>query len=56
MASRIEQANKLTRHAVPTSGATLDELGDDVVFGRTARCALPGKAGEYALVEVLGLR
>jgi pyruvate/2-oxoglutarate/acetoin dehydrogenase E1 component len=38
------------------SEAARDELGADVVVGRSARCALPGKAGQHTLVEILGLR
>ena len=55
LASRIEQANKIhgTRF--------LDVRGDirragrrNVIVGRTFSCALPGKAGEHTLIEVLG--
>ena len=53
LASRIEQANKSLGTRFLTSEPTLVELGDDVVLGRTFRCTLPGKAGEYELYEVL---
>ena len=56
MASRIEQANKLLGTRFLVSEAARDELGADVVVGRSARCALPGKAGQHTLVEILGLR
>jgi adenylate cyclase len=56
MASRIEQANKEHGTRFLMSDATRAEVGDDVVVGRTFRCSLPGKAGEYTLVEVLGAR
>ena len=56
MASRIEQANKEHGTRFLMSEGTLAEVGDDVVVGRTFRCALPGKAGEHMLVEVLGMR
>ena len=35
------------------SDATLAELGDAVVIGRSFHCSLPGKAGEHTLLEVL---
>ena len=56
MASRIEQANKEHGTRFLMSEATLAEVGDDVVVGRSFRCSLPGKAGEYTLIEVLGTR
>jgi adenylate cyclase len=56
MASRIEQANKLLGTRFLVSEAARDELGEDVVLGRSARCALPGKAGQHTLVEILAVR
>jgi adenylate cyclase len=55
MASRIEQANKLHGTRLLISDATLAELDGEVKVGRSFRCVLPGKAGEYTLVEVLDL-
>lgn len=54
VASRIEQANKEFGTRFLVSDATLAELGDEVVTGRSFHCALPGKVAEYTLVEVLG--
>ncbi|HET9547963.1 MAG TPA: adenylate/guanylate cyclase domain-containing protein [Desertimonas sp.] len=54
MASRIEQANKEHGTRFLMSAATLAEVSDDVIVGRTFRCSLPGKAGEHTLIEVLG--
>jgi hypothetical protein len=56
MASRIEQANKLLGTRFLVSEAARTSLGADVVVGRSARCAPPGKAGQHTLVEILGLR
>jgi adenylate cyclase len=56
LASRIEQANKIHGTQFLMSEATLAEVGDDVLIGRTITCALPGKAGEHTLYEVLGTR
>jgi adenylate cyclase len=56
LASRIEQANKIHGTRFLMSEATLGELGDDVIVGRTISCELPGKAGEHTLIEVLGTR
>jgi len=53
LASRIEQANKQFGTRFLISEATLAELGDDVKVGRRFSCPLPGKAGEYTLIEVL---
>lgn len=53
IASRIEQANKEFGTRFLMSEATHAELGDVVVTGRSFDCALPGKAGEHTLVEVL---
>jgi adenylate cyclase len=52
VASRIEQANKEFGTRLLVSEATLAEL-DDVDVGRRFCCPLPGKAGEYTLVEVV---
>ncbi len=54
LASRIEQANKAFGTRFLMSEATLAELDDEVNVGRRFCCPLPGKAGEYTLVEVLG--
>jgi adenylate cyclase len=56
MASRIEQANKLLGTRFLVSEAARDELGEEAVVGRSARCALPGKAGQHTLLELVGLR
>lgn len=55
VASRIEQANKSCGTRFLMSEAACAELAGDVVTGRTVRCPLPGKAGEYLLIEVLGV-
>jgi adenylate cyclase len=54
VASRIEQANKEHGTRFLISDATLAELDSDVVLGRSFRCPLPGKEGEFTLVEVVG--
>jgi adenylate cyclase len=54
VASRIEQANKEHGTRFLISDATLAQLDDDVVVGRSFRRALPGKVGEFTLIEVLG--
>ena len=56
LASRIEQANKICGTRFLMSEATLTEVSDDVIVGRTITCSLPGKAGEHTLIEVLGTR
>jgi adenylate cyclase len=57
LASRIEQANKEFGTRLLVSEATLADLdGDgngDIEVGRRLDCLLPGKAGEYTLIEVL---
>ena len=58
VASRIEQANKEFGTRLLVSEATLAELGRRcnatfVDVGRRFCCPLPGKAGEYTLIEVL---
>jgi adenylate cyclase len=55
LASRIEQANKIHGTRFLMSEATLGELGDDVIVGRTFTCELAGKVGEHTLIEVLGI-
>jgi adenylate cyclase len=54
VASRIEQANKEHGTRFLISDATLAELDDDVAIGRSFRCSLPGKEGEFTLIEVVG--
>jgi adenylate cyclase len=54
VASRIEQANKEHGTRFLISDATLAELDDGISVGRTFRCSLPGKEGEFTLVEVVG--
>ena len=54
VASRIEQANKEHGTRFLISDAALAELDNDVVIGRSFRCPLPGKEGEFTLVEVVG--
>ena len=53
LASRIEQANKEFGTRFLVSETTLAELDGDVNVGRRFCCSLPGKAGEYTLIEVL---
>jgi adenylate cyclase len=53
LASRIEQANKEFGTRLLVSEATLSELDDSVDLGRRFCCPLPGKAGEYTLIEVV---
>jgi adenylate cyclase len=53
LASRIEQANKELGTRFLMSEATLAELDGDARVGRRFRCPLPGKAGEFTLIEVL---
>lgn len=53
LASRIEQANKEFGTRFLVSEATLADLDGDVSLGRRFTCPLPGKVGEYTLVEVL---
>jgi adenylate cyclase len=53
LASRIEQANKEFGTRLLVSEATLAELDDSVDLGRRFCCPLPGKAGEYTLIEVV---
>jgi class 3 adenylate cyclase len=55
-ASRIEQANKEFGTRFLMSDATLADLGDRVLAGRTFESELPGKAGVHTLIEVVGLR
>jgi adenylate cyclase len=55
LASRIEQANKDHGTRFLVSAEALAELDGDVQVGRSFQCAVPGKAGEYQLTEVLGL-
>ena len=55
MASRIEQANKQFGTRLLVSDAVRAEVGDALTIGRSFTCALPGKAGQYELFEVLGL-
>jgi adenylate cyclase len=54
VASRIEQANKEHGTRFLISDATLAELDDEITVGRTFRCSLPGKGGEFTLIEVVG--
>ena len=59
VASRIEQANKEFGTRFLVSEATLAELvadsrvDVDIGVGRRFCCPLPGKAGEYTLIEIL---
>jgi adenylate cyclase len=53
LASRIEQANKEFGTRLLISEATLAELDGGVDVGRRFCCPLPGKAGEYTLIEVV---
>lgn len=55
LASRIESANKQAGTRLLISEETYNEVKGRVSIGRTIRVALPGKSGEYALYEVIGL-
>lgn len=56
LASRIEQANKITGTSVLASTAIVMALGERAVIGRTIRCELPGKSGDFDLAEILDLK
>jgi adenylate cyclase len=56
VASRIETANKVAGTRLLVSAATLAQVGDRAVIGRQAPVALPGKADDYVLSEVVGWR
>jgi len=55
LASRIEAANKQAGTQLLISQETYEETRDDVVVGKTISATLPGKRGEYALYEVIGV-
>ena len=55
MANRIEQANKEFGTRLLVSEAARAQVGDALLIGRSFTSSLPGKAGEHALFEVLGL-
>ncbi len=55
LASRIEAANKQAETRLLISEETYNEVRDQVVVGKAIKAALPGKKGEYALYEVIGL-
>ena len=55
LASRIEAANKQAGTRLLISQETYNEVKDQVHLGKTIRATLPGKKGEYALYEVIGL-
>jgi adenylate cyclase len=55
MANRIEQANKEFGTRFLVSESVRSELDASVRIGRAFTCLLPGKAGEHALFEVLGI-
>jgi adenylate cyclase len=54
VASRVEQANKEFSTRLLVSDAARDDAGAGLRLGRSFTCALPGKAGEHVLYEVLG--
>ena len=56
LASRIESATKQAGAKLLVSEATYAEIKDAALIDRTIRAALPGKSGEYALYEVVGLQ
>jgi len=56
LASRIEAANKQAGTGILISEETYREVKDAVRLGKTIRISIPGKTGEYALHEVVGLR
>jgi adenylate cyclase len=55
VASRIEQANKQFGTRLLVSDAARADVGEALVVGRSFSSALPGKADEYLLFEVLDL-
>lgn len=55
LASRIEAANKQAGTRLLISEETYSEVKDQVRVGKTINAMLPGKKGEYALYEVIGL-
>lgn len=55
LASRIEAANKQAATKLLISEETYNEVKDQVQVGKTINATLPGKKGEYALYEVIGL-
>ena len=55
VAHRIEQANKEFGTRLLVSAAARADAGDGVAIGRSFSCPLPGKVGEYELIEVLGV-
>lgn len=55
LASRIEAANKQAGTSLLVSEETCNEVKDRVQIGKTINATLPGKQGEYALYEVIGL-
>jgi len=54
-ASRIESANKIAGTRLLVSEAVLRETCPLLRIGRTLSASIPGKSGQYALSEVLGL-
>lgn len=56
LASRIEAANKQAGTKLLISAETYAEVGAQVRVGKTVSLSLPGKTGEYALREVIGLQ
>jgi len=56
LASRIESATKQAGAKLLISAAAYDEVKDAVNIERTISTTLPGKSGEYALYEVVGLK
>ncbi len=55
LASRIEAANKKAGTRLLISEQTYSEVKAQVLVGKTIHATLPGKKGEYALYEVIGL-
>lgn len=55
-AARIEAVNKEAGTRLLVSQQVTEELGDRVVVGQSMCCALPGKHGEYTLLEIVALK
>lgn len=56
VAARVEGANKEAGTRLLVTEPTFEAARNGVVVARSMCCALPGKAGEHTLYEVVGLR
>lgn len=54
VASRVEQANKQAGTRLLVTEAVLEHVRHHAEVGRTVRCQLAGKEGEYTLYEIAG--